>query len=310
MNLSTSCILILLAMAVAVPLYAQGQGAAPCSVLTAASEEMKAAARARVQTAKVRSELLGREVAYNLILPHDYAASGLRYPVLYLLHGSYDNHKAWNDKSGVAAYVAALPLIVVMPDAAMSRYINSPGLGPYEDFFLKEFVPHIDRTYRTLPRRAGRALAGLSMGGYGAWRLGLDAPETFVAAAALSGSFEWGETGFANERYRERAIQVYGGEGPEQSRLYAADRLWPHVEKNLGPDVKWRGPALYFTIGTEDFLLDANRLMRRRMEERKIPFVAAEYPGAHTWAFWDAHVPDALTFILRHLAAPTGEKGD
>jgi enterochelin esterase-like enzyme len=260
-------------------------------------------ARQTVRELKIRSEVLGRDVNLNLLLPANYEQSGLRYPVLYLLHGSYDNHKAWNEKTGAAALLSTLPLIVVMPDAGMTRYINSPGLGRYKDFFLQELVPHIDKNYRSIAQREGRALCGLSMGGYGAWRLGLDAPKTFVATAALSGSFAWGEAPFENERYFERAKQIYGGDGAGQRQMFVGDRIWPHVEKNL-IEAKWQGPALYFSIGTEDFLRPANLVLRGRLEEKKIPFIYAENPGAHEWIYWDTHLRDALSFLMLHLAAP------
>lgn len=281
-----------------VPAFAQNSMTLPpASSFTA---EAKSAARLRVQEVKLPSKILGRSVNFNLLLPKDYEQSTRRYPVLYLLHGSYDTHKAWNDKSGMSAYLENLPLIVVMPDAGMTRYINSPGLGRYEDFFLQELVPHIDQTYRTIARRDGRALCGLSMGGYGAWRLGLDAPTTFAATAALSGSFAWGEISFDDPRYGERAKQVYNGDGPEQRQMFIADRIWPYVENNL-TNGQWQGPALYFTIGTGDFLLDANRALRLRLETAKIPFVYSENPGAHEWKYWDTHLRDALSFLLLHL---------
>lgn len=275
----------------------------PASSLTT---EAKSAARRRVQELKVSSKMLGREVSFNLLLPRGYAGGTQHYPVLYLLHGSYDDHKSWNEKSGAAAYLGELPLIVVMPDAGMTRYINSPGLGRYEDFFLQELVPHIDQAYRTIARREGRALCGLSMGGYGAWRLGLDAPQSFVATAALSGSFAWGEVSFDDPGYHERAKQVYGGEGPEQRRQFRADAIWPYIEKNFTDD-KWSGPALYFTVGTSDFLLPANRILRGRLEEKKIPFVYAENPGKHEWVYWDTHLRDALSFLMLYLATPENE---
>ena len=273
---------------------------------TSFTDEAKSAARRRVQELKIHSAILGREVSFNLLLPQGYEGSNLRYPVLYLLHGSYDNHKAWNEKSGAAAYLSTLPLIVVMPDAGMTRYINSPGLGRYEDFFLQELVPHIEKNYRAIQKREGRALCGLSMGGYGAWRLALDAPQTFVASAALSGSFAWGEISFDDARYKERAVQIYQGDGAAQRAMFVADRIWPSVEKNLVAE-EWRGPALYFSIGTSDFLRDANLVLRGRLEDKKIPFVYAENPGAHEWKYWDTHLRDALSFLMLHLRAPEKE---
>ena len=287
----------------ALPVHSQMLTIPPSSAF---SNDAKKQARLGVQEMKIHSAILGREVKFNLLLPQDYEGSELRYPVLYLLHGSYDNHQSWNEKSGAAAYLSTLPMIVVMPDAGMTRYINSPGLGRYEDFFLQELVPHIETNFRALQKREGRALCGLSMGGYGAWRLGLNAPQTFVATASLSGSFAWGEVLFDDAQYKERALQLYKGDGEQQRQMFINDRIWPLVEKNFVEE-KWNGPALYFSIGTSDFLRPANLVLRGRLEDKKIPFVYAESPGAHEWNYWDTHLREALSFLLLHLSAPEKE---
>lgn len=136
--------------------------------------------------------------------------------------------------------------------------------------------------------------------------LGLDAPQSFVACAALSGSFAWGEVPFDDPGYKARAIQVYGGDGPAQREMFIADRISPYVEKNL-VDGQWRGPSLYFTIGTEDSLRPSNLVLRGRLEEKKIPFVYAENPCKHEWKYWDTHLRDALAFLMLHLSAPEKE---
>jgi enterochelin esterase-like enzyme len=286
------------------------RGQKPPPAPTPVPEEVQQAARPRVKAITVPSRALGRDVSVNLLLPRDYAsaaASGRRYPVLYLLHGAFGAFGDWNARSGIAAYSENLPLIVVMPDAGNSFYVNAPGLGRYADFFLSELVPWVDGNYRTLARREGRAIAGLSMGGYGAWRLALDSPQTFACAASLSGVLLWGEGPFDAGLTRTLGLALYGGEGAEQRKLYEADRLTPLLDKNIGAGGAWNGPALYFDIGTEDPLLPGNRILEQRLLERRIPYLYAEYGGKHDWAYWDEHVRDALQFVLRHLPAAAPE---
>lgn len=270
-----------------------------------ASEAEKVLARADVKTLSLDSALLKRKMNFNLILPTGYETSNLRYPTIYLLHGSGGDHANWNAKTGIAAYVAHLPVILVMPAAGGdSRYINSPAYGPVADYLLQELMPHIDATYRTIAKRDGRALLGSSMGGYGAWRLALDAPELFASTASMSGSFKWGENDFDDPQYHARAVKIYGNNGEAAREAYRADRIWAHLEKFIGADGKWTGPALYFNVGQQDFLYDANQVIRKRLQERGVPFEYGEYKGAHTWEYWDEHARDALPFSLAHLALP------
>ncbi|MDX1934304.1 MAG: S1/P1 nuclease, partial [Capsulimonadales bacterium] len=143
------------------------RGSEPPPFLPVVTEEEKVAARAKVTTLRIKSDALGREVPVNVVLPEGYATSDRKYPVLYLLHGMLGAYTDWNDRSGVAALAAKRPFIVVMPDGGKyGWYTNSPKQGKYGDYFEKELVPAIDKAYRTLRKREGRAIAGLSMGGY------------------------------------------------------------------------------------------------------------------------------------------------
>ena len=266
------------------------------------TEEAKASARVGSSTViYLESQALGKFVPTTLLLPKGYWQSSQRYPVLYLLHGAFGKHTDWFKNSGLAAYIANLPLIVVLPDAqGDSFYQNSPRFGNYQTYFEKELMPEIDHSFRTIPTRDGRAIAGLSMGGYGAWRLALDNPTKFCAAASLSGVVGWGVTpnpvltGFAKSLFPS---------DPDKS--VAAGSVLARIEKLTGPKGEWRGPALYFDCGKDDFLIEGNRDMERRLLEKGLPFEFAEFDGAHTWPYWDEHLRDVLNFTLRHLTTPT-----
>jgi S-formylglutathione hydrolase FrmB len=271
--------------------------------LPAFTDTDKASARAKVTTIQVKSEAMGRDIPVNIILPEDYATSGKRYSVLYLLHGMTHNYSDWNNKSGVAAYAAKRPFIIVMPDGGQyGWYSNTPKQGKYGDFFEKELVPAIDKAYRTISKREGRAIAGLSMGGYGAWRIGLDLPDTFCAAASLSGALLWGEGPTDNVFLSGIFTQVYGQTPTVDD--YHKESLLPRIDK-LGSDTKWSGPALYFDVGTEDPLVfTSNETMEQYLLSHRIPYEYAEYTGKHEWPYWDQHVLDVLQFIERHIARP------
>lgn len=266
------------------------------------SEDVKAAARKNVRTLSLNSKALGKAAPVNILLPRDYATTKTRYPVLYLLHGATGGHGDWNAQSGIAAYVADLPLIVVMPDAnGDSFYLNSPGKGKVEDYFTRELIPAIDRMFRTEARKEKRVIAGLSMGGYGAWRLALNHPNLFTAAASLSGAFVLGEEEVTTNEFIGRIVRgMYNGTLPDASVL-AAERLLPRIGKQVNRN-RYTGPALYFDIGAEDFLLKRNRDMESALLERGIPYEFAEFRGRHDWAYWDEHVRDVLQFVMRQIS--------
>ncbi len=159
-----------------------------------------------LRTVELESPAVGRTMKYNILLPRDYESSSQRYPVLYLLHGLTQNYTAWGLSNG-SPYYAGLydDLIVVMPDAGNSWYVNwAPNEdgrpNNWEDHIVQDVISHVDWNFRTIARREGRAIAGLSMGGYGAITLGLRNPEMFISIGSTSGALEYGRQGAARLR--------------------------------------------------------------------------------------------------------------
>jgi putative tributyrin esterase len=142
-------------------------------------------ANARIETIQFQSKLVGTTLPYNVVLPADYDTSRMtRYPVLYLLHGLTGHYSDWTSRSNVADHVARYRMILVTPEGNDSWYVDK-----YETYILDELIPDVQRRYRTIEARDGRAIAGLSMGGYGAIKFGLKSPQTFAFAASMSGAF-------------------------------------------------------------------------------------------------------------------------
>ena len=135
-----------------------------------------APARGRVETVQFQSKLINAKLPYNVILPVDYESSPTtRYPVLYLLHGLTGHYSDWMARTNIADYAADYRLIIVMPEGNDSWYTDSATVetDKYESYVLKELIPDVQSRYRTIEARYGRAIAGLSMGGYGAIKFGL-----------------------------------------------------------------------------------------------------------------------------------------
>ena len=142
----------------------------------------------------IKSAILNKEVHYSIFLPSDYYTSERAYPVTYLLHGYGDADDGWiqfgevNRLADDAIKAGKIPpMIIVTPDGFTSFYINTAdGKLNYEDFFIKELIPHIEKTYKVKAERKYRGIAGLSMGGYGALMYALKYPNLFAASAPLS----------------------------------------------------------------------------------------------------------------------------
>ncbi len=150
------------------------------------------AQRASVETIQFQSKLINATLPYSVILPPGYRADATtRYPVLYLLHGHGGHYTDWLTRTNVADVAAQYRMIIVMPEGNDSWYVDgATGLNDkYESYILQELMPDVDKRYRTIQSRYGRAIAGLSMGGYGAIKYGVKYPATFVFAASMSGAF-------------------------------------------------------------------------------------------------------------------------
>src|SRR6185503_110276 len=178
-----------------------------------------AVASARVETVRFQSKLINTTLPYNVILPTDYETSKTtRYPVLYLLHGLTGHYNDWISRTNVADYAAEYRIIVVMPEGNDSWYTDSATVttDKYESYILNELLPDVQQRYRTIEARYARAIAGLSMGGYGAIKFGFKTPSTFVFAASMSGAF--GVTKFTEKEIPElweESLKLFGPVGSE-----------------------------------------------------------------------------------------------
>lgn len=261
-----------------------------------------------LESLRLNSSLLNRAVKYSIYLPPDYYVSNRRYPVVYLLHGYSDNETSWVQfgeadrildeqiKSG-----ALPPMIVVMPDAGVTWYMNDyQGKVRYEDMFVQEFIPHIDSLYRTRTQREYRALSGLSMGGGGSLLLAMHHPDLFGSCAALSAAVFTEET-MANtpdDRYNNTFAMLFSGPVKGEERITTHfKRNSPLVLARSMPEADLKKVRWYMDCGDDDFLSDANATLHIELLKRKVPHEYRVRDGAHTWTYWRTGLPDALTFI-------------
>lgn len=260
-----------------------------------------------MESLKMKSDILGREVAYSIYLPEDYPASERLYPVLYLLHGWSDNETSWlqmGDMKRIADQTIrsgkAAPMIIVMPDAGESWYVNSfDGKERYEDMFFQELIPFIQKTYRARTDKQFRAISGLSMGGYGSFLYSLHHPEYFTACAPLSAAI-----------YTDEIMEKSKGNSRGQlfDKLYGKGNLTDHWYRNsviylLENQQEKERPDLYYYIdcGDDDTLLHGNNRVHEIMQKKGIKHEFRVRDGGHTWTYWRTALPSVLEFVSKRF---------
>ncbi len=229
-----------------------------------------------------RSEQLICDTQIRIHLPEG-IQRGERLPVLYLLHGIGGTSSSWDKYTSVGRYVRNQKLIVVMPDGGKSFYIDEMYGEKYYSYIAKELPDMIEATF---PAGETRYIAGLSMGGYGAFRIALKNPERYRYAASFSGAVDIESLlPFDPERF----IGVTGGTFvPEEMDLFV---LAKNAEQ---APVR---PRLYQWCGTEDFLYEGNVKFKEFMETTSFDYTYAEGPGTHEWEFWDEQLKVFLKMI-------------
>jgi enterochelin esterase-like enzyme len=256
----------------------------------------------------IKSTILNKEVHYSIFLPSDYYTSERAYPVTYLLHGYGDADDGWiqfgevNRLADDAIKVGKIPpMIIVTPDGFTSFYINTAdGKLNYEDFFIKELIPHIEKTYKVKAERKYRGIAGLSMGGYGALMYALKYPNLFVAAAPLSAAV-WTDNDIIN--LDEGMFNGLFGNSMGKN-LKGKDRLTPAwlsnsplaiIEKKTKEELS--AVSYWIDCGDDDFLTIGNAQLHIALTNKKVPHEFRMRDGAHNWTYWRTGIIDALSFI-------------
>ena len=261
----------------------------------------------RLEAIQFESKLIGRALPYDVVLPADYDNSRTtRYPVLFLLHGLTGHHSDWTTRTNVADYAARYRLIVVTPEGNDGWYTDSAGVAAdkYESYMLKELIPDIEKRYRTIQARYGRAIAGLSMGGYGALKLGLKFPATFAFAGSMSGAFSgpaWTESDLKDPgAMRDSVLSVFGAAGSDTRKANDIFR----IVRDLPVARISSLPYFYLDCGTEDALFADNQQFAALLREKKIPHEYRELPGGHSWSYWDQQVEEVLRTAAQKLRMP------
>lgn len=260
-----------------------------------------------VQRHELASKLLGRNYAFTIYVPEGYQQSSTNYPVLYLLHGSVGGETDWVERGHVNTTADSLiankqipPMLIVMPGHSRSWWADGND-EPAESVLLKELLPHVENNFRTINQREGRAVAGLSAGGFGTVNLTLRYPQLFAAGAALSPAVYKDlppETSSAN---RHAVFQIDGKLDPATWR-----RLnWPSfIDQYMAQETV---VPLYINSGDHDRLDIAYHAAYfyqylRNHQPEHIEFRVVD--GDHEWDVWAGTIGDALQFVGKYLSNP------
>jgi S-formylglutathione hydrolase FrmB len=258
---------------------------------------------------ELKSALLGRTVSYQVLYPVKYQSPEnreKRFPVIYLLHGLSGHSTDWLEKTKIALYATHYDLFIVMVEGGNGWYTDSATVpaDKYESYILRELIPDVEKRFRVSTQREGRAIAGLSMGGYGAIKFGLKHPEMFAMAASMSGAFgaaSWTEKEHKDPGViRDSALQTFG---PADSPTRAANDV-PKLAREVSAKKIAPLPYFYIDCGTEDFLFSDSRELASLFVELKIPHEYRQLPGTHAWSYWDAQVREILKLAAQSLRGP------
>lgn len=212
--------------------------------------------------------------------------------VLWLLHGLSDDNTIWLRRTAMERYVDGRNVAVFMPDGARSFYCDVPGGLRYETHIADE-LPAITRSmFRLSDRREDNFIAGLSMGGYGAFKMALHHPDRYAAAASFSGVLDVGA--FYRDYEKEGVADVladFGNADPTDGREDVLALLRDNVKNGVAL------PRLYQECGTEDFLYNANVKFRDLARSLDVDLTYKERPGAHSWDFWDTCFRSAIDWM-------------
>lgn len=246
---------------------------------------------AHVDTLEIFSAAMRKNIKCLVIAPEDYRATEKPYPVLYLLHGWSGNFAGWlTDAPQLRQHADAYQMLIVCPDGGYdSWYLDSPvdSTVRYDAYISKEVVGFIDYYYHTRREPAGRAIAGLSMGGHGAITLAIKHPGIFGAAGSMAGGLDL-------RPFKKNGWDLKGVLGDPLSH-------WANWEAasavNFVPQLKGRDLPLIIDCGVDDFFLETNREMHRRLLEADIPHEYTERPGEHSSEYWGSAVDFQVLFF-------------
>ncbi|WP_111671900.1 alpha/beta hydrolase [Algoriphagus litoralis] len=242
-----------------------------------------------------------------VVTPASYDSGSKRYSTIYLLHGGVGKFSDWTkqiaDKALIQKLADQYDFIIVMPEGEQfSYYLDSPVLpeSQFESYISKDVVGYIDANFRTIAQKEGRAITGLSMGGFGSLYLAAQHPDLFAAAGSMSGAINPDMKGW---KLPADAMQNIGNAfaGILGSKEEFPERYEQVSIINKIDIYKSQGIRLIIDCGVDDFLIEPNRELHRRMVFEKVSHDYTERDGGHSWRYWENALPHHMLFFSKVL---------
>ncbi len=248
------------------------------------------------------SHALGMASSMDVILPlPEQGAIGAKYPVMYLLHGHSDDHTIWQRRTSIERYVEGTNLAVVMPNVHRSFYTDMAWGHNYWTYVSEELPRVVQSLFHISSAREDTYVAGLSMGGYGAFKLALSLPRKYSYACSLSGAVDMADGIDLNgkdDAWRHFMQSIYG----DLSKFRNSPNDTMHLARKLAKSKAPR-PKMYQWCGTEDFLYEDNVRFMKQARELGLDLIYAESPGDHSWPYWDREIQTFLGMLpIKKLA--------
>ena len=257
-----------------------------------------------MKTIQLTSDWLARETVYGAILPGNYENAAADFPVLYLLHGLFGRFDNWLTNTEIVEYAKDFPGVIVCADGGDNWYADAPHLKNhfYESYFFDELFPAVERNFKVGKTTGTRAIAGLSMGGYGTFKFAFRRPEMFCFAASMSGAFHAAEVcdDAKQEIWREIHPSINNVFSDENVR--AENNLFQIIE-NFPPEKISELPFFYFDCGRKDAFLTVNQRLDKIFRARGIAHIFRQFSGGHDWDYWNKNLP-----LILKLAAKMFQK--
>ncbi len=250
------------------------------------------------------SDVLGLSTTMHVILPEqstrligmDTEQQTSEPDVLYLLHGLSDDDSIWTRRSSLERYAAQYNVAIIMPNGFRGYYTDTAIGQNYWTYITEELPAKVHSFYKLPTAREKTHIAGLSMGGYGAFKAALRLPERFASAASLSGALDmYPHMSNKEDPVRHQEIkQIFGAQEHFQN---SNNDLFACLERLT--QSKATAPRLYQCCGTEDMLYADNIAFKKACSTTAIDYTYKESAGGHTWEYWDNEIQHVLQWMFQ-----------
>lgn len=252
-----------------------------------------------IQTINFESKLNKQVLPYIAVLPQDYFQTDKQYPVFYLMHGLFGSFENWTTLTNLVEYAKEYEFIIICPEGKNNWYLDNPNLEDhfFESYILDEIIPDVERRFRVKSERNSRAIGGLSMGGYGAFKFSFRKPEHFCCTASMSGAFDIPNflENVDNKWFELHPFIANAFSGLSETALKNEDIF--HLAETFPSENIEDLPKFYFDCGQEDSFISINQNFSKLLNKHKISHQFKEIPGGHDWDYWNKRIKIILKFI-------------